>query len=81
MNAKKTYGNAEDKPDWWPKKIKWKYFKSPSKANKEESTLLIHCLIEHYGIDANIHYVNYPEEDGEETSESSESDDGDFGGG
>ena len=37
---------------------------------------MIRCLLEHYGIDANIHYVHYPEEEGEETSESSESDDG-----
>ena len=76
LNAKKSYGNAADKPAWWPKGIKWKHFKSPSKACKEENTLLIRCLLEHYGIDANIHYVHYPEEEGEETSESSESDDG-----
>jgi hypothetical protein len=62
------HGNAEDNPAWWPKKIKCKFLKSPSKANKEENTLLICCLLEHYGIDANSHYVNYTEEEGEETS-------------
>ena len=76
LNAKKSYGNAADKPAWWPKGIKWKHFKSPSKACKEENTLLIRCLLEHYGIDAIIHYVHYPEEEVEETSESSESDNG-----
>ena len=74
-NAEKTYGKEEDKPAWWPKKTKWKTFKSPSKASKEENTRIIRCLLEYHGIDPNIHYINYPEEEGEETSDSSESED------
>ena len=72
MGNLKTYGKEEYKPAWWPKKPKWKTFKSPSKASKEENTRIIRCLLEHHGIDPNIHYL---EEEGEETSDSSESED------
>ena len=68
LNATKTYGKAEDKPVWWPRRPKWK--KSPSKTGMEECTLLIRLLLEHHGIDANRHYVNYPEEEGEVDSSS-----------
>ena len=37
LNARKTYGNAVDKSAWWTKTIKWSYFKSPSKATREEN--------------------------------------------
>ena len=45
-NAPKTYGKAEDKPVWWPKNPKWKNFRNPSKASKEECTLLITLFLE-----------------------------------
>ena len=45
-NAWKTYGKAEDKPVWWPKNPKWKNFRNPSKASKEECTLLIALFLE-----------------------------------
>ena len=76
LNAVKTYGKEEDKPAWWPRKPKWKYFRSPSKASKEEATTLIKCMLEYYNIDPNVHYVAYPkEEDGRDDSSSSSSDD------
>ena len=74
QNATKTYGKAEDKPVWWPRRPKWKTFKSPSKASKEECTLRIRLLLEHFGIDANTYYVNYPDGEGDNDSSS------DFGG-
>ena len=40
------FGKAEDKPAWWPKKPKWKKFRNPSKASKEECTLLITLFLE-----------------------------------
>ena len=73
QNATKTYGKAEDKPVWWPRRPKWKKFKSPSKASKEECTLLIQLLLEHFGIDANTYYVNYPDEEGDNDSSSDSS--------
>ena len=42
-----------------------------SKASKEDCTLLITLLLEHYGIDPKLHYSNYPEEENESSSESS----------
>jgi hypothetical protein len=74
-NAPKTYGKAEDKPVWWPKNPKWKNFRNPSKSSKEECTLLITLLLEHYGIDAKMHYVHYPEEEGEDSESSGDDDD------
>ena len=77
LNAPRTYGKAEDKPVWWPRRPKWKKFRNPSKASKEDCTLLITLLLEHYGIDAKMHYVYYPEEEGEESESSGDDDDGD----
>lgn len=80
LNAKKAYGNIDDKPAWWPRRPKWKNFKNPSKASKDECTLLIRCLLRHYSIDPNMHYVGYPDEELEQSSsDSSDSDDDDDG--
>ena len=72
-NATKTYGKAEDKPAWWPKNPKWKDFRAPSKASKDECTLLIKLLLEHYSLDPSIYYMNYPDEEMEDSSNSSDS--------
>ena len=72
-NAAKTYGKAEDKPVWWPRRPKWRKFRSPSKVSKEVCTLLIRLLLEHFGIDANTYYVNYPDEEGGNASSSDSS--------
>ena len=62
-NATKVYGKAEDKPAWWPKIPKWKEFMAPSKASKDECTLIIKLLLEHYSLDPSIYYMNYPDEE------------------
>ena len=73
-NSTKVYGKAEDKPAWWPKIPKWKEFRAPSKASKDECTLLIKLLLEHYSLDPSIYYMNYPDEEMEDgSSESSDS--------
>ena len=73
-NATKVYGKAEDKPAWWPKIPKWKEFRAPSKASKDECTLIIKLLLEHYSLDPSIYYMNYPDEEMEDgSSESSDS--------
>ena len=69
LNAGKTYGKKEDKPLWWSRRLKWKKFRCPSKAGKDECTAMIRLLLEHCGIDPSIHY----EEEGVMNS-SSESD-------
>ena len=61
-NAIKTYVNADNKPAWWPKIPKWKEFRSPSKATKDECTLLVVLLPEHYIKDPSIYYMNYPDD-------------------
>ena len=60
LNSKLAYGNKEDKPAWWPRRPKWKHFRGPSRASKEETTILIRLLLEHYNVDPDIHYVGYP---------------------
>ena len=75
LNSKLSYGSKDDKPAWWPKRPKWKNFRSPSKVSKEECTSLIRLLLQHHGVDPDIHYVGYPEE--EEESSSDDSDDSD----
>ena len=52
---------------------KWRKFRNLSKASNEDCTLLITLLLEHYGIDAKIQYVHYPEEEGND-NESSDND-------
>ena len=75
LNAPKAYGRIEDKPDWWPKKPKWKDFRNPSKASKEDCTKVIRKLLAHHGINAEEYYVDFPNEDMEssDSSDSSES--------
>ena len=73
LNAQHTYGKAEDKPVWWPKRPKWKEFKNPSKASKDETTTIIRHLLQHHGINPNKHYLYYPEEE-EDDNDSSSSD-------
>ena len=34
LNSKLTYGSKDDKTAWWPKRPKWKNFRSPSKVSK-----------------------------------------------
>ena len=63
------HGKAEDKPAWWPKIPKWKEFRAPSKASKDECTLLIKLLLEQYSLDTSIYYMNYPDEEVEDSSE------------
>ena len=75
LNSKLAYGNKEDKPAWWPRRPKWKYFRGPSRASKEESTNLIRLLLEYYNVDPDIHYVGYPEEEDDSSSEESSDDD------
>ena len=75
LNSSKTYGLKEDKPVWWPRRPKWKKFRSPSKVSKEECTMLIRLLLEHYGIDVNVDYIGYPEGEHEESSSDSSEDD------
>ena len=77
INAPKTYGKPEDKPDWWPKKPKWSKFRNPSKSSKEECTKLIRRLLEGHGIDADSYYINYPKEEDESESSSESSDEED----
>ena len=74
LNSPRSYGKEEDKPEWWPKRPKWKNFRNPSKASKDECTKLIKKLLEYHGIEAEKYYVNYPCEEQEDSSESSESD-------
>ena len=71
LNSKLAYGNKEDKPAWWPRRPKWKYFRGPSRASKEETTTLIRLLLEHYNVNPDIHYVGYPEEEHDSSSEES----------
>ena len=71
LNSKLAYGNKEDKPAWWPRRPKWKYFRGPSRASKEETTTLIRLLLEHYNVNPDIHYVGYPEEEDDSSSEES----------
>ena len=70
-------GNKEDKPAWWPRRPKWKHFRGPSRASKEETTILIRLLLEHYNVDPDIHYVGYPEEEDDSSSEESSDEDDD----
>ena len=72
----KSYGTEEDKPEWWPKKTKWKTFRNPSKASKDECTKVIRRLLAFHGIDAEKFYVKYPseEQDSSKSSKSSDSD-------
>ena len=76
LNSRKSYGKEEDKPEWWPKKPKWKNFRNPSKVSRDECTKVIRRLLAFHGIDAEKCYVNYPseEQDSSESSESSDSD-------
>ena len=62
-NNMKTYGKEEHKPVWWPRKPRWSEFINPSKSSKAECTFIIKQLLEYYGIDPAIHYVNYPDEE------------------
>ena len=75
LNSRLACGNKEDKPAWWPRRPKWKYFRGPSRASKEESTNLIRLLLEHYNVDPDIHYVGYLEEEDDSSSEESSDDD------
>ena len=75
LNSMRTYGRDIDKPVWWPRKPKWKNFRNPSKASKEECTVIIKSLLEHYSIDPTIHYVDYPEDEDDSSSDSTESSD------
>ena len=78
LNAPKAYDKEEDKPEWWLRSPKWRKFRNASKASKEDCTLLIKLLLEHYGIQAEMHYVGYPDQEGEdEESSSSEEEAGD----
>ena len=67
LNAPKAYGKDVDKPSWWPKKPKWKNFRCPSKLFKEECRR----LLERHGIDADKYYINFPEEEEQDTSSDS----------
>ena len=68
----KMYGKNSDTPAWRRRKPRWSTFVSPSKAAKSECTLLIKCLLQHFGIDPAVHYIDYPdEEESEESSNSS----------
>ena len=71
LNNVRTYGKEIDKPVWWPRKPRWANFINPSKTSKKDCTLLIKCLLEHYGIDPAIHYVDYPDEEEGSSTDSS----------
>ena len=43
LNAPKTYGKAEDKPAWWPKKPKCKKFGNPSNTGILKRGCLQYC--------------------------------------
>ena len=77
LNSTNTYGKKEDKLTWWPKKNKWKEFRTPSQASKEECTKLIKHLLSHYQINPETHYVHFPKEEDVESSESSSDEDDD----
>ena len=46
LNAPRACGREADKPEWWPKKPKWKTFKS----SKDECTKFIRRLLQCNGI-------------------------------
>ena len=73
LNAPKAYGREADKPEWWPKKPKWKNFRCPSKSSKDECTKLIRRLLQSNGLEADNYYVNFPDEEEQETSSDSSS--------
>ena len=47
-----------------------KDFINPSKVSNNDCTYIIKLMLEHYGIDPEIHYVNFPDEESEESNES-----------
>ena len=69
LNSSLAYGKKEDKPAWWPKRPKWKNFRSPSRIAKEECTMLIRKLLFHYQVDPDVHYQGYPEEEEDSSGE------------